>query len=56
MARKIQKDLPIHRECKHCCLVEHEFLNYEGKPIMGECRYSEKRFLLNEKIDCKEYK
>ena len=55
------KKLPIksdvtHRQCKHCCVVDYEFLSIKGEPIMGECIYSQSRFLLNEKTDCKEFK
>lgn len=54
MAKKI---LPtkMHRQCKHCRQIDYEYLNYNGEPIMGECVYCKNRFLLNEKIDCKEF-
>ena len=45
----------IHKDCTLCKPVTHEFLNYTGQPIMGECEFMEHRFLLNEKTDCKHY-
>ena len=58
MAKKIEikKTTTIHRDCLFCTKVEDEFLNYEGKPIMGYCIFLKNRFLLNEKTDCKKYK
>lgn len=55
MAKKIEKQLNTHRLCKMVCVVKDEFLNWRGEPIMGTCVYSENRFLLNEKTDCKNY-
>ena len=57
MAKKIVKivNTHTHKQCKHCVEVDYEFISCSGKPIMGECIYSETRFLLNEKTDCKEY-
>ena len=44
-----------HRTCRHCKVVEKEFLSVKGEPILGECEYAETRFILNEKTDCKKY-
>lgn len=57
MAKKLQNQpTTTHAQCSHCNPVTHEFLNYNGEPILGECIHSETRFLLNEKIYCKQYK
>ena len=57
MAKKIHvSKIVTHRQCKHCREINYEFLSHLGQPIMGECVYSEKRFLLNEKTDCKQFK
>ena len=61
MAKKKKKEIEEfiprpHQQCRHCRVVDYEFLSIKGEPIMGECIYSEKRFLLNEKTDCKEFK
>ena len=56
MAKKVFKPSNTHRQCKHCCVVEDEFLSIKGEPIMGECIYSRSRFLLNETIECEEFK
>ena len=45
-----------HKTCVECKPVTHEFLSNKGEAILGECRYSEYRFLLNEDTDCREYK
>ena len=44
-----------HRTCRHCKVVENEFLSVKGEPILGECKYAETRFILNEKTDCKNH-
>lgn len=61
MAKKKKKEIEEfiprpHRQCKHCRQIDYEYLNYNGEPIMGECVYCKNRFLLNEKINCKEFR
>lgn len=34
-------------------VIDYEFLNYKGEPIMGQCIWRNGRFLINEKVDCK---
>ena len=54
MAKKVIST-NTHRQCRHCRVIEHEFLSIKGEPIMGECIYSERRFLLNERTECKKH-
>ena len=46
----------MHKDCKHCTEVATEFLSLKGLPIMGECEFTEHRFLLREATDCKSFK
>lgn len=57
MAKKIisKAQTHTHKSCKYCREIDYEFLNYNGKPITGECVYCKTRFLLNEKTECKYY-
>lgn len=57
MAKKaFIKPLHKHVDCAECKAVLNEFLSISGKPILGECSYSNVRFLLNEETACKYYR
>lgn len=57
MAKKqFTKGTNMHNDCKWCKEVRTEFLSLNGLPIMGECEYSEHRFLLKEITNCKKFK
>lgn len=57
MAKRLYtKATNVHKECSNCREIDYEFLSLKGLPILGECEYKEERFLLNEAIECKNYK
>lgn len=57
MAKKVSTSGKyIHKDCKNCKEVLHEFLSIKGYPIMGECEFCETRFLLREGTDCEYFK
>ena len=58
MAKKKSTEIVkhAHETCIHCSAVTNAFLSNKGEPILGECLYSEKRFLLREQVECKEFK
>lgn len=45
-----------HEDCIHCSAITDRHLNNTGKPILGECLYSEYLFLLREKVICEKFK
>jgi hypothetical protein len=55
MAKKaeVKKSTYTHKQCGFCMVIDYEFLNYKGEPIMGQCIWRNGRFLINEKVDCK---
>lgn len=56
MKKQKKEEMHIHRDCVHCTPFEGGFLNWEGKPILGDCCILPHKVILNEKTSCKQWK